>query len=61
MPIWFYRTLYCFYKFSDLIPKTPILSDAVEVAPEVVAKELECLGQDDTSLDDLDYCDSEQD
>jgi hypothetical protein len=46
---------------SDLIPKTPILSDAVEVAPEVVAKALERLRQDDTSVHDLEYCDSEQD
>jgi hypothetical protein len=46
---------------SDLIPQTPILNNAVEVAPEVVAKALERLGQDDTSVDDLDYCDSEQD
>jgi hypothetical protein len=46
---------------SDLIPKTPILSDAVEVAPEVVAKALERLRQDDTLVDDLEYCDSEQD
>ena len=46
---------------SDLIPKTPILSDAVELAPEVVAKALERLRQDDTSVDALEYGDSEQD
>ena len=45
----------------DLILKTSILKDAVEVASEVVAKALERLRQDDTSVDDLDYCDSEQD
>ena len=47
--------------YEDLIPKTPILGDAVEVAPEVVAKALERLRQDDTSVDDLEYCDSDQD
>jgi hypothetical protein len=46
---------------EDNIPKTPIMGGAVEVAPEVVAKALERLGQDDTLVDDLEYSDSEQD
>jgi hypothetical protein len=46
---------------DDTIPKTPILGGAVEVAPEVVAQALERLRQDDTSVDDLEYSDSEQD
>ena len=46
---------------EDIIPKTPILGGAVEVASEVVAKALERLREDDTSVDDLEYSDSEQD
>ena len=46
---------------KDIIPKTPILGGAMEVAPEVVAKALEHLREDDTSVDDLEYSDSEQD
>ena len=46
---------------EDIIPKTPILGSAVQVAPEVVAKALERLREDDTSVDDLEYSDSEQD
>ena len=46
---------------EDIIPKTPILGGAVEVAPEVVAKALERLREDDTLVDDLEYFDSEQD
>ena len=43
--------------YDDLVPKTPILGDVVEVGPEVVAKGLERLEvQDDTSVDDLEYC-----
>ena len=48
--------------YDDLVPKTPILGDAVEVGPGVVAKALECVdGQDDASVDDLEYsdCDNE--
>ena len=48
--------------YDDLIPKTPILGDVVEVGPEVVAKALERLeGQDDASVDDLEYCDYDSD
>ena len=43
---------------EDIIPKTPILGGAVEVAPKVVAKALERLREDDTSVDDLEYSDS---
>jgi hypothetical protein len=46
---------------SDFIPQTPILVGAVEVAPEVVAKALDRLSQNNTSVDDLEYCDSEHD
>ena len=48
--------------YDDLVPKTPILGDAVEVGPGVVAKSLECLeGPNDALVDDLEYCDSNSD
>ena len=48
--------------YDDLVPKTPILGNAMEVGPEVVAKALECLGeQDDASVDDLEYYDCDGD
>ena len=48
--------------YDDLIPKTPILGDTVEVGPRVVAKALKCLeGPDDASVDDLEYCDYDGD
>jgi hypothetical protein len=45
--------------YEDAIPKTPILGDAVEVAPEVVATALQRLRQDDIVVDDLEYSDSD--
>ena len=45
---------------EDIILKISILGGAVEVAPEVVAKALKCLREDDTSIDDLEYSDSKQ-
>lgn len=48
--------------YDDLVPKTPILGDAVELGPGVVARALECLeGPDDISVDDLEYNDYESD
>jgi hypothetical protein len=48
--------------YDDLVPKTPILGDAVEVGLGVVAKALKCLdGPDDASVDNLEYNDSDSD
>ena len=48
--------------YDDLVPKTPMLGDVVEVGRGVVAKALECLeGLDDASVDDLEYCNSDGD
>ena len=39
-----------------MVPKTPILDDAVEVSPGVVASAQECLdGPDDALVDDSKY------
>jgi hypothetical protein len=47
---------------DDIVPRTPILGDAVEVGPGVVAKALECLeGPDDASVDDSEHCVSDGD
>ena len=48
--------------YDNLVLKTPILGDAVEMGLEVVAKTLECLdGLDDVLVDDLEYNDSNND
>ena len=48
--------------YDDMVPKTPILGDAVEVSPGVVARALECLdGPDDALVDDSEYSASDND
>jgi hypothetical protein len=48
--------------YDDMVPKTPILDDAVEVSPGVVARALECLdGPDDALVDDSEYSASDSD
>jgi hypothetical protein len=48
--------------YDDMVPKTPILGDAVEVSPGVVARALECLdGPDDALVDDSEYSASDSD
>lgn len=46
---------------EDLIPKIPILRDAVEVEPNVVATALQHLRQEDIIADDLQYSDADFD
>ena len=48
--------------YDDLTSKTPIFGNVIEVEPKVVAKALEHLeGQNDTWVDDLEYCNSDRD
>jgi hypothetical protein len=47
--------------YEDLIPKTPILSDAMEIEPDVVATVLQRLRHEDIVPDDQQYSNADSD